>query len=471
MLISYTAADRTQRLNNNMSGEESFVILGSSPLPSLCSNGLETGKEVKPQVELNAAPREVIWAQAEAQAEVSQQSTSQQSSLPATLPSAPNSLAASFLMGDLTPDVLKNSVYSQFPSLCSMQACAEDVVKLQRMMTEYMVLKQTLDKLNNTMQDYYKITQQWRLEATKREEDYQEQLKQCRVQIDTLSEENKQLKKEVQDNLEQMRLVEDIRQKEHDELRQSVSEKSALIMNMRVEIDRLQQNQLQSFEYITDADKTNAQNVNTALNKMKSDEHEQKIKELEQKIKELERQSSRLLAENVEFQDMKKVYIDEITCLKVTLTSAEELLKATRADVHQLKALDMQKTDEIAHLKTQIEIYKRDFEMERTDREKNAGEKEQYLVDLRALQRRNQELIEALAEAHKNKQSPSTSTTTPSSSLRSNLREEQRPVRVLDPTGAAATTSESVLRCPICAKSFNALTVLQSHVNDCLDKN
>lgn len=113
--------------------------------------------------------------------------------------------------------------------------------------------------------------------------------------------------------------------------------------------------------------------------------------------------------------------------MKVNLTSAEELLNVMRADINSLKAKDVQKEDEIKNLKTQIEIYRRDFEMERADREKNAGEKEQYLVDLRALQRRNQELIEALAEAHKVKSSV---TPTTSVSSTSSLRDDQRPVRV-----------------------------------------
>ncbi|XP_062135186.1 NF-kappa-B essential modulator isoform X3 [Drosophila sulfurigaster albostrigata] len=304
------------------------------------------------------------------------------------------------------------------------------------------------------MQGYYKITQKWREEASGREEAYKQKLQECQFQIDKLTEENRQLKKDVDANLEQMRLVENIRQKEHDELRQSVSEKSSLISNMRVEIDKLQQHQVPSFEYVPEA-------VTTESEYIKREEHELQVKDLK-------RQMSQLLAENLEINDMKKTYIDEINCLKVNLTSAEELFNATRADVNNLKAKDLQKDEEIAYLKTQIDIYRRDFEMERADREKNAGEKEQYLVDLRALQRRNQELIEALAESHKNSKSSYTPSTSASTST---LRDEQRPVRVLDPTGAAAKTADTEFRCPICSKSFNALTVLQSHVNDCLDKN
>lgn len=103
-------------------------------------------------------------------------------------------------------------------------------------------------------------------------------------------------------------------------------------------------------------------------------------------------------------------------------------MKAMNADVKVLKANDAQKDEQITHLKTQIEVYRRDFEMERADREKNAGEKEQYLVDLRALQRRNQALIEALAEAQKsNKFSSGLSKLGASSN---SLRPDQRPVRV-----------------------------------------
>ncbi|KAM8711790.1 hypothetical protein ACLKA7_012319 [Drosophila subpalustris] len=439
-------------------------------MPSLCSNGnslLHDALEAHENELQHDGDKANESESAAASAILIQQSNipdltkeqKQESSLPTTLPSEQNSLAASFLMDDVNPDVLKNSVYSQFPSLCSMQACAEDVVKLQTMMTEYMALKQTLDKVNHTMQEYYKITQQWRKEAASREEEYKEKLQECQVQIDKLNDENRQLKKEVEINLEQMRLVEDIRQKEHDELRQSVSEKSSLINNMRVEIDKLQQHQVPSFEYVPDDGKPDVEYI-------KRDEHELQLKELR-------REMSVLLAENLEINDMKKTYIEEINCLKVNLTSAEELLNVMRADINSLKAKDVQKDDEIENFKTQIEIYRRDFEMERADREKNAGEKEQYLVDLRALQRRNQELIEALAEAHKSKKSSITpsSSTSASASSKSSLRDEQRPVRVLDPTGAAAKTADTVLRCPICSKSFGALTVLQSHVNDCLDKN
>lgn len=50
--------------------------------------------------------------------------------------------------------------------------------------------------------------------------------------------------------------------------------------------------------------------------------------------------------------------------------------------------------EELAVLRQQVDVYSRDFEMERNARQNLAGEKDQLLNDLRALQRKNQELIE-----------------------------------------------------------------------------
>ncbi|XP_033253192.1 NF-kappa-B essential modulator-like isoform X2 [Drosophila miranda] len=310
-------------------------------------------------------------------------------------------------------------------------------------MEEYVSLKKTLDMVNRTMLDYHKLTQQWRQEAADREQQYKQQLKECQEQVEKLRAETQKLKAELETKLEQIKLVQDIRQKEQDELRQSVSEKTSLINNMRVEIDKLQQIKLNSFEFVLkDSEKVAEMEVSNPLNYVQREEHRQ-IRELK-----------------------KKVYIQEIDCLKVNLTSAQELMDKMQRDINQLMARDIQKQEQIEHLQTQNEIYRRDIEMERADREKNAGEKGQYLLDLRALQKRIQELIEALAESHK---SPKSGSPSRSSSGISSLREDQRPV--LDPTGAAARPSDSALRCPICSKSFNSLSVLQSHVNDCLDKN
>ncbi|XP_055848740.1 uncharacterized protein LOC129913825 isoform X4 [Episyrphus balteatus] len=81
------------------------------------------------------------------------------------------SLAASFILGEVNSDVLKASVYSQFPSICSMSACPEDVVKLQNMMSEYMELKKTLLNTNITMKQLYDQTQKWKADVKAMEDD------------------------------------------------------------------------------------------------------------------------------------------------------------------------------------------------------------------------------------------------------------------------------------------------------------
>ncbi|XP_017045205.1 NF-kappa-B essential modulator isoform X2 [Drosophila ficusphila] len=442
----------------SMSEEESFVILGSSPysslLPdqsSLVYDGLDDVEEAKEPI-LSAS----IQQPSEANAPTSMTRSQQPKSLDSGA-SQHQSLAASFIMGEVQSDVLKNSVYSQFPSLCSLQASAEDVVKLQNMMTEYLALKNTLDKVNHTMLNYHKQTQQWRQEAADREQQYKQQLQACQEQVEQLREENQKLKEDLETKMLQIELEQNCSQKEQSELRQSISAKTSLIDNMRVEIDKLQQLKMHSFEFVPEDGGQTEPDPAKALNYVQRDEHDRQVMELQ-------RQLSKLMAENLEANDMRKTYIEEIDCLKVNLTSAQELMEKLQRDINELKAKDIQKQEIIDHLQTQNDIYRRDFELERADREKNAGEKDQYLMDLRALQRRNQELIEALAKTSKSA-SPASSL----SSSRSSLREEQRPV--LDPTGAASRTSEVGLRCPICSKSFNVLSVLQSHVNDCLDKN
>ncbi|KAH8253141.1 hypothetical protein KR032_003683 [Drosophila birchii] len=453
-----------------MSDEESFVILGSSPYPSLLPDGggvvldgLDSGEEaLEPSTSAILQPKQeksqpVSSSPASTSGTASMSASQQLRSLDSQ---APQSLAASFIMGEVKSDVLKSSVYSQFPSLCSMQASAEDVVKLQNMMTEYLTLKTTLDKVNNTMLNYHKLTQQWRQEAAEREQQCKQQLLECQDQVISLRAENQQLKTDLETKIAQIEMEQDFSQKEQEDLRKVVSEKTSLINNMRVEIDKLQQLKMHSFEFVPEDGVKADLDAGLALNYVQRDEHDRQVRELKQQL-------SELVAENLEISEMKKTYIEEIDCLKVNLTSAQELMAKMQRDIDELKAKDIQKQEVIVHLQTQNDIYRRDFEMERADREKNAGEKEQYLMDLRSLQRKNQELIEALAESHR--ASKSASPASSMSSSRSSLRDEQRPV--LEPTGAASRTPEATLRCPICSKSFNALSVLQSHVNDCLDKN
>lgn len=107
-----------------------------------------------------------------------------------------------------------------------------------------------------------------------------------------------------------------------------------------------------------------------------------------------------------------KQYVDEINCLKVNLTVSEELVNQLKTDIALLKANDKEKTElfeiyasqraemreELDVLRQQVDVYSRDFQLERTAREEMAGEKVQLIDDLRELQRKNHELSELVSK-------------------------------------------------------------------------
>lgn len=59
-----------------------------------------------------------------------------------------------------------------------------------------------------------------------------------------LQEENTRLNKDIGTQLDQIKALDMVRQKDREDMIQSISEKSALIENMRVQIEKLEQSQL-----------------------------------------------------------------------------------------------------------------------------------------------------------------------------------------------------------------------------------
>ena len=130
--------------------------------------------------------------------------------------------------------------------------------------------------------------------------------------------------------------------------------------------------------------------------------------------------------------------------LKVNYLGANDQLTQLKCDIALLKAQDMQKSeqftafekerdsmrDEMALLRQQVEVYSKDFEMERVSRQSIAGERDNLLQDLRALQRKNQELIETAAVAA-GVQVNNPFNMNSSSSMQSSVNPAQRPVRVI----------------------------------------
>lgn len=82
---------------DTMAEEESFVILGSSPLPSLLLNGMDHGEEV---IE-SAAMLQSTTSNPPPSCSTSEPQRSLENG------GAPQSLAASFIMGEVGSDVLK----------------------------------------------------------------------------------------------------------------------------------------------------------------------------------------------------------------------------------------------------------------------------------------------------------------------------------------------------------------------------
>lgn len=87
--------------------------------------------------------------------------------------------------------------------------------------------------------------------------------------------------------------------------------------------------------------------------------------EYENQIKVLQYELSKAIGEKIEFEDMKRHYINEMDCLKVNLVATEELYKENVAETSVLKSkntyLAQQVTDNEKHLvgmQTEIEFLK-----------------------------------------------------------------------------------------------------------------
>ncbi|XP_005179872.1 NF-kappa-B essential modulator isoform X2 [Musca domestica] len=417
--------------------------------------------------------------------------TSSQNNGQTAVSSKATSLASSFILGEVNADALKSSVYSQFPSI-SMKASPEDVMKLQTMCNEYVQLKSTLEKVHNTMSLFYKNSLEWKEKMNIMENHYKEQLSDCQNQIEALRAENLQLKKSIDVQVEQTKAVDLARQKDREDMIKTISEKNSLVENMRAQIVKLEQQNTATFEFLP---KKHGEKSDTNFDNLyiTRGEHDHIVKDLK-------RQLSELLAKNLDIQDMEKNYIDELNFLKVNLTAAEELVAKMRSEIAELKAADITKQNEIEELKRnadlllnentiqneriilleqQNEVHRRDFEMERESRQTAVGEKTQVLQDLRALQKRNQELLEERQKLIENyERRVSTMSSSSSGSLvaaaaaaQTYLNNPQRPIRELTANSTTnPTATGALLNCPICNKTFKSLSVLQSHVNDCIDR-
>lgn len=518
--------------------EESFIVLGSTPTPSmeqylLEENGgslpvatspkkmLEStttqinsgnfsliqagGESLKPKIE---SPKGSLISSSQQQQQQQQMSGSFRSmsgSAGSTGPGA-NPLAASIIMGET-----KSSLLQAFPSLMQSGSSMpmDEVQALQHLLNEHGQMKESLQKANVAMRKNFTNIQKWQDEVKAK---YAEQIRtidEQRAALDGLEAENKALKQALglaetraadqakkfqEEKITLQKQLDESRQQieaerlnattELDELRKAVSEKQSILQNMAKQIERME---LEKQEFVVvKANKPSGNDVGADADYITKEEHQRQLKVLQ-------REMSAVVAKNLEFEDMKNVYVDEINCLKVNLSAAEELHGKHRAELarqaRDIETKDVSLAENIRELKTlaeqvdvlsaQLDIYKVDFEAERAARGELASEKDRILADLKLLQKRNQQLIE---EVQNGRVAQENATKAANEALDKRVPDETTsdkpgPSRA---SPAAANPQQkqdepeeqefmpSILHCPLCNNAYRDLATLQNHVEDCV---
>ncbi|XP_058833334.1 NF-kappa-B essential modulator [Topomyia yanbarensis] len=487
-----------------MSDEESFIVLGSTPTPSMehyMSEGNQSlttspkAMETSSSTQINSNNFSLI------QTDESLELSNGEKSLQERKPLQPinmngsaggNSLAASVIMGET-----KSSLLQAFPSLMCSSMSIDEIQTLQHLMNEHGQMKESLQKANVAMRRNFTNIQKWQDEVKAKYVDQLRIINEQKAVIEGLTTENMALKqalalnetraKEQENQIQKERLamqqeVQDLARQieaertsageELDELRRSLSEKQSILKNLAKEIERLE---LEKQEFVVVSSNKPDAKDRGGLEYITMEEHKRQIKMLQ-------REMSVVVAKNLEFDDMKKVYHDELNCLKANLIAAEELHEKHRAEIHRLtKEVETKSvsyaenirelknvSEQVDVLTAQLDIYKNDFEAERAARADLASEKDHILSDLKLLQRRNLQLIE---EIQNGRTAQENATRAANDSL-----DTRDPTNVSE--GASGGTSNPaaeeqefkklVLHCPLCNGAFNDLTTLQNHVEDCV---
>nr|CAI5856761.1 unnamed protein product [Callosobruchus analis] len=170
--------------------------------------------------------------------------------------------------------------------------------------------------------------------------------------------------------------------------------------------------------------------------------------------------------------------------------SLSEQVKRLSKEIEELKLKNVQ-SDEMFALKTQMDMYKVDFEQERSAKEAMRLEKDKLLEDIQMLQTRNQQLQDDLAILRSNGEyvvvppsgptmSTSSSTNTSSSASNRYTRDlphirssylNSSPLRrnILTRSYLRTPIRQSTMKCPKCNFGFTTLQALQNHVYRCID--
>ncbi|XP_035914387.1 NF-kappa-B essential modulator [Anopheles stephensi] len=392
---------------------------------------------------------------------------------------------ASFILGET------QSILHQFPSLAQSSVSFEEVQLLQKLSLEHSQLKESLQRANVAMRKNFVSIQHLQDETKAKYAEQDARIEQQKQRIDELSAENARLvaeleafraaasekEKELRNSNEELKaemaevgrvreVERNAAQSEVDELRKESSERQAIIQNLSKHIERLEL-QIKGFVVVQN---NQPESGDGKANYVSEETHKRELKAIERRL-------SVEVAKNLEFEDMRNVYVDEINCLKANVKAAEQVYAATRVETQKLfddiKSRDdsiRQLREEIAALEerlqmltVQSDIYQKDFEAERTAREELAGEKSRILSEFEVLQRRNVELTTQLSQT----ESERVQTAERAAIM---VRQATSSLDTTDNKPSPAEEKEplSLLRCPLCLKGYQDFSSLQSHAADCM---
>uniref|UniRef100_A0A6B2EFC9 Putative rho-associated coiled-coil n=1 Tax=Phlebotomus kandelakii TaxID=1109342 RepID=A0A6B2EFC9_9DIPT len=467
-----------------MCDEESFVILGSTPTPSMeClarSYATETASgefsslpDVSVHMEAKAPSLDTEGAVGGVKEQSLSRSTASDTvdSVKAAAMEAPlppdddvltppefqlNSIVSQASVvnwpetSQTAPSISSNhfNIFSEFPSMKGQNIASQDLSKLENFYCEHNQLKENLLNSNRCLRQYFALAEKWQNEIRdfKRQQDvYQthvvgenERLRGVVEQMEQrLVEKNAEMEALKVENRQCIEALVEQHDREIEELRQQLQAAKVMVgeegRRSSTEAELKWRQEMDHMEF------TLGEKLRVA--EMKEGQWHQEVAGLTEKFsKDMQEMRQRLAQESakvVELEEQCRNWHSENDCLRVNLVAAEELNGRMRSDTGDTA----QKMEQLEAFKLQAEIFERDFEAERAARTVLVGEKEQLLVDLRLLQNRHQQLIGEL--------------------------ESMRNPRSGYPHPESQRTRQ--FRCPVCSRLFTDLSTLNSHVNDCLD--
>ncbi|XP_058120692.1 NF-kappa-B essential modulator [Anopheles ziemanni] len=400
---------------------------------------------------------------------------------------------ASFIIGET------QSILHQFPSLAQSTMSIEEIHLLQKLSMEHSQLKESLQRANVAMRKNFTSIQQLQDETRTRCAEQEARISEQQRQIEKLMAENTMLlkandtladelnvakaattraeaeletvRKELSAEVEEVGRVREVERKaaqlEVDEVRKESSERQSIIQNLAKKIEDLEL-QIKGFVVV----KSNKpEKSDTDASFVPLDVHKQQIKALERRM-------SVEVAKNLEFEDMRKLFVDEINCLKANANTAEQVFAQSRFETQQLYDTIKERDNTIEDLRKQVcvlreqsdvlaaqsEIFQKDFEAERAGRQELASEKSRILAEFEVLQRRNTEL-EAKVSMTESEREQVAQRAAQMVQVATNSQEAAS-------SNQAATSEQneprSLLRCPLCLKGYKELSALQSHAAFCM---